>query len=84
MHDLSRLLSILQDRGSRGLCLERVHRLLYNPELHLASYGKIYRNFGAMTRGATSETADGKLEPQDAGAVPPMLSGHQTHATAFG
>lgn len=59
MHDLSRLLWILQDRGSRGLCLERVHRLLYNPELHLASYGKIYRNFGAMTRGSTSETADG-------------------------
>ena len=59
MHDLSRLLWILQDRGSRGLCLERVYRLLYDPELHLASYGKIYRNFGAMTRGATNETADG-------------------------
>lgn len=59
MHRLSQLLWVLQDRGSRGLCLERVHRLLYDPELHLTSYGKIYRNYGAMTRGATSETADG-------------------------
>ncbi len=59
MHRLSRISWVLQDRGSRGLCLERVYRLLYDPELHLASYGKIYRNFGAMTRGATSETADG-------------------------
>jgi group II intron reverse transcriptase/maturase len=33
--------------------------LLFNPELHLASYGKIYRNFGAMTPGSTSETVDG-------------------------
>jgi group II intron reverse transcriptase/maturase len=53
------MLWILQDRGSRGLCLERVYRLLFDTELHLSSYGKIYRNFGAMTRGATNETADG-------------------------
>lgn len=59
MHSLSNTLWILQDRGSRGLCLERVYRLLFSPELHLASYGKIYRNFGAMTRGTTNETADG-------------------------
>lgn len=59
MHNVSKTLRILQDRGSRGLCLERVYRLLFSPELHLASYGKIYRNFGAMTRGTTSETADG-------------------------
>src|SRR5207245_253005 len=50
---------ILQDRGKRGLCLEGIYRLLFNPALHLASYGKIYRNFGAMTPGVTSETVDG-------------------------
>lgn len=59
MHNISKMFRILQDRGSRGLCLERVYRLLFNPELHLASYGKIYRNSGAMTLGTTSETADG-------------------------
>jgi len=39
--------------------LERVYRLLYNPDLYLMAYGKIYRNNGAMTKGTTEETADG-------------------------
>jgi retron-type reverse transcriptase len=39
--------------------LERVYRLLYNPDLYLKAYGKIYRNAGAMTPGSTEETADG-------------------------
>jgi retron-type reverse transcriptase len=59
MHSLPSIRWILQDRGKRGLCLEGIYRLLFNPDLHLASYGKIYRNFGAMTPGATSETVDG-------------------------
>ena len=59
MHTIPQMQRILQYRGFRGLCLERVYRCLYNPELHLASYGKIYRNDGAMTKGATQETVDG-------------------------
>lgn len=59
MHTIPQMQRILMDRGSRGLCLERIYRCLYSPELHLASYGKIYRNDGAMTRGATQETVDG-------------------------
>jgi len=59
MHTVPKMQWILQDRGRRGLCLERVYRYLYNPELHLASYGKIYRNNGAMTKGTTQETVDG-------------------------
>jgi group II intron reverse transcriptase/maturase len=38
--------------------LERVYRHLFDPELFLKAYGNIYRNFGAMTRGATKETVD--------------------------
>src|SRR5438105_12722218 len=53
------ILGIIQERGKQGLPLERVYRLLYNPDLYLMAYGKIYRNNGAMTRGATEETADG-------------------------
>jgi group II intron reverse transcriptase/maturase len=59
MHTIPQMQRILTDRGSRGLCLERIYRCLYCPELHLASYGKIYRNNGAMTKGATQETVDG-------------------------
>ena len=32
---------------------------LYNPDLYLTAYGKLYRNKGAMTEGATEETVEG-------------------------
>src|SRR6266849_6818255 len=59
MQSADALLSIYQTRGSKGLPLERVYRQLFNPELYLQAYGKIYRNCGAMTRGSTTETVDG-------------------------
>jgi group II intron reverse transcriptase/maturase len=59
MQKADTLLSIYQQRGSRGLPLERVYRHLFDPELSLRAYGKIYRNFGAMTKGTTEETVDG-------------------------
>ena len=49
---------LIQERGRKGLPLERVYRLLFNPELYLEAYGKIYRNAGAMTPGVTNETTD--------------------------
>jgi hypothetical protein len=52
------ILGIIHERGKRGLPLENVYRLLFNPELFLLAYGKIYRNQGAMTPGTTSETVD--------------------------
>jgi group II intron reverse transcriptase/maturase len=52
-------LNIHHDRGSRGLPLERVYRRLFDPELYLRAYGKIYRNAGATTKGSTAETVDG-------------------------
>jgi len=48
-----------QKMGSKGIPLDRVYRQLFNRELYLQAYGKIYRNAGAMTRGATPETVDG-------------------------
>jgi retron-type reverse transcriptase len=53
------LLRIIHERGERGLPLERLYRHLFNPELYLRAYGKIYRNDGAMTPGANAETVDG-------------------------
>jgi len=53
------VLAIHQTRGSKGLPLERVYKQLFDPELFLRAYGKIYQNAGAMTRGATTETVDG-------------------------
>jgi group II intron reverse transcriptase/maturase len=59
MQNAATILSIHQDRGQRGLPLDRVYRQLFNSELYLRAYGKIYRNAGATTKGATGETVDG-------------------------
>ena len=53
------VLGIIRERGRKGLPLERLYRCLFNPGLYLIAYGRIYRNHGAMTPGATTETADG-------------------------
>ncbi|MDQ2903172.1 MAG: reverse transcriptase domain-containing protein [Chloroflexota bacterium] len=53
------LLGLLRERGKRGLPLTRIYRQLFNPNLYLTAYGRIYRNKGAMTPGVTEETADG-------------------------
>src|SRR6266702_2859464 len=52
-------LELVRERGNKGLPLERVYRQLFNRDLYLMAYGKIYRNTGAMTHGVTDETPDG-------------------------
>jgi group II intron reverse transcriptase/maturase len=59
MRNAETVLGIIHERGKRGLPLEDVYRQLFNPDLFLLAYGKIYRNAGAMTPGATDETVDG-------------------------
>ena len=53
------VLNVIRERGERGLPLENIYRLLYNRELYLRAYGRLYSNQGAMTRGTTAETVDG-------------------------
>jgi len=59
MQNAETVLSVIQARGQRGLKLERLYRQLYNPELYLMAYAKLYKNKGALTPGVTVETADG-------------------------
>lgn len=59
MQSAETVLDVLRDRGRRGLPLERLYRQLFNPQLYLMAYGRIYANHGAMTPGACGETADG-------------------------
>jgi group II intron reverse transcriptase/maturase len=51
-------LGLLRERGKRGLPLNRVYRQLFNRNLYLTAYGKIYRNAGSTTKGVTDETVD--------------------------
>jgi len=59
MQTAEALLEIIHERGRKGLRLERLYRHLFNPELYLRAYGKIYRNDGSLTPGADTETVDG-------------------------
>lgn len=59
MRKAETVLAVIRERGKRGLPLQDVYRQLFNPELYLMAYGRLYRNKGAMTPGATTETADG-------------------------
>ncbi len=59
MRSTDHILTIIRERGRKGLPMERVYRLLYWQDLYLTAYGKLYRNQGAMTPGVTAETPDG-------------------------
>ena len=59
MQNAETVLNVLRERGRKGLPLEGIYRQLFNPQLYLLAYGRIYSNEGAMTPGPTQETADG-------------------------
>lgn len=59
MQSAETVLGVLRERGGRGLPLNELYRQLFNPQLYLLAYGRIYANHGAMTPGATQETVDG-------------------------
>lgn len=59
MQNAETVLNVIRERGRRGLPLERLYRQLFNPQLFLVAYGRIYSNKGSMTPGVTRETVDG-------------------------
>jgi len=59
MQDAEVVLGVLRERGRKGLPCNELYRQLFNPQLYLLAYGRIYSNDGAMTPGPTQETADG-------------------------
>jgi group II intron reverse transcriptase/maturase len=62
MQDAEVVLSVLRERGRKGLPLTQLYRQMFNKDLYLLAYGNIYSNKGAMTPGASEETADGMSE----------------------
>ena len=62
MQEAAVVLGVLRERGRRGLPLTQLYRQMFNKDLYLLAYGNIYSNHGAMTPGASAETADGMSE----------------------
>jgi group II intron reverse transcriptase/maturase len=59
MQNADTVLGVLRERGRRRLPLQRLYRQLFNEQLFLVAYGRIYANDGAMTPGADGKTPDG-------------------------
>lgn len=59
MQKAHQVLQAIRKLGEKRLPLTRVYRCLFNPELYLMAYAKIYRNQGATTPGTVEDTADG-------------------------
>ena len=59
MQSAETVLGVLRERGRRGLPCDELYRQLFNPQLYLLAYGRLYSNQGAMTPGVNEETVDG-------------------------
>lgn len=59
MQSADTVLGILRERGRKELPCDELYRQMFNPQLYLMAYGRIYSNKGAMTPGVTQETVDG-------------------------
>jgi hypothetical protein len=62
MQEAAVVLSVLRERGRKGLPLTQLYRQMFNKNLYLLAYGNVYSNQGAMTPAASEETADGMSE----------------------
>ena len=51
MQDAETVLAVLRERGRKGLPCDELYRQMFNKELYLLAYGRIYANQGAMTPG---------------------------------
>ena len=63
MQEAEVVLNVLRERGREGLPLTQLYRQMFNKDLYLLAYGNIYPQ-GAMTPGASEETADGMSEDE--------------------
>lgn len=59
MQNATAIFAVMQERGKKGQTVERLYRMLFNRDLYLQAYAKLYSNKGAMTPGSTDETVDG-------------------------
>ena len=72
MQNAETVLDVLRDRGRKGLPCDELYRQMFNRDLYLLAYGKIYGNGGAMTPGASEETADGMSEEKISAIIEAM------------
>ena len=82
MQSADTVLGVLRDRGRKGLPCNELYRQMFNRDLYLLAYGRIYANQGAMTPGANAETADGMSEDKIDQIIEAMR--HERYVTSQG
>jgi hypothetical protein len=60
MRTAATVLSIIHERGKRGLPVEDLYRQLYNPDLYLRAYARLYHHDGFVANFA-QEVVKGQL-----------------------
>jgi retron-type reverse transcriptase len=58
MQKASQILQAIRKLGEQRAPLTRVYRCLFNEDLFLTAYAKIYKNQGILTPGTEDDTAD--------------------------
>lgn len=59
MQTTENIIHVMQSLGEKRQKLTRIYRQMYNENLYISAYSKLYSNKGALTQGATDETVDG-------------------------
>ena len=67
--------TVLNVIRERGLSLENIYRLLYNRNLYLRAYGRIYSKQEATTKGTISSAKEGRHRrcPATKAVCPPLV-----------
>ena len=55
MQNAETVLGVLRERGRKGLPCNELYRQMFNSDLYLLAYGRIYANQGAMTPGSAGD-----------------------------
>jgi hypothetical protein len=58
MQDAEVVLGVLRERGRRGLPCDELYRQLFNPQLYLLAYGRIYSNQEGYSAGCVEMQSD--------------------------
>jgi group II intron reverse transcriptase/maturase len=69
MQSAEQILQAVRKLGEKRVPLTRVYRCLFNENLFLAAYNKLYRNEGALTPGTVEDTVDGMSHERIAGII---------------
>ena len=67
MQSAETVLDVIGKRGAGSAGVERLYRQMFNPQLFLLAYGRIYANKGAMTPGGHRGDRGRDVPGQDRG-----------------